>query len=67
MLIPLEVAALPIDSLLVVARTIDIKGRVRDPEKDLLLVNAEILTNQVPGTLTDAHGRFTIDDVLEPC
>ncbi len=46
-------------------QTINIKGRVRDPAHDLLLVNAEVLTNQVAGTHTDAHGRFTLEDVLE--
>ncbi len=64
-LVPLEIAPLPLDSLAVELRTIDIEGRVRDPERDLLLMDAEILTNQVEGTLTDAHGRFTLDDVLE--
>jgi len=64
-LVPLRIAPLQVDSLTVELRTIDIKGRVRDPEHDLLLVNAEVLTNQVAGTHTDAHGRFTLKDVLE--
>ena len=64
-LVPLRVAPLPLDSLVVEARQIDIEGRVRDPEKDLLLVDAEVLTDQRPGTLTDTHGRFKLEDVLE--
>ena len=50
---------------MVAARTIDIEGRVRDPENDLLLVDAEVLTDQITGTLTDTHGRFKLEDVLE--
>ena len=64
-LVPLRIAPLTVDSLTVQLRTIDIKGRVRDPEHDMLVVNAEVLTNQVAGTYTDAHGRFTLEDVLE--
>ena len=64
-LVPLRIAPLTIDTLTVELQTIDIKGRVRDPAHDLLLVNAEVLTNQVEGTQTDAHGRFTLDNVLE--
>ncbi len=63
-LIPLQVAPLPLDSLAVELREIDIEGRVRDPERDLLLPDVEILTDQIEGTLTDAHGRFKLDDVL---
>ena len=64
-LIPLRVAPLPLDSLVVDAREVDVEGLVRDPLHDLLLVDAEVLTDQRPGTLTDAHGRFKIDNVLE--
>lgn len=63
--VPLEIAPLPLDSLVVEPRAIDIKGRVRDPGRGLLLVDAEILTNQIPPTGTDDHGRFTLDDVFE--
>ena len=64
-LVGLRIAPLSIDSLVVELRTIDIEGQVRDAAKDLLLVNAEVLTDQVAGTLTDAHGRFKLEDVLE--
>ena len=64
-LVPLEIDPLPVDSLLVQAGTTDLDGLVRDPERDLLMVNVEILTNQVEGTQSDAHGRFTLDNVLE--
>ena len=63
-LVPLQIAPLPLDSLGVELREIDIEGRVRDPERDLLLMDAEILTNQIEGTWTDAHGRFKLEDVL---
>ena len=64
-LVPLRIAPLPIDSLTVELRTIDIKGRVRDAARGLLLADAEILTNQVAGTQTDAHGSFKLEGVLE--
>ena len=64
-LVPLRIAPLAVDSLVVELRRIDIKGRVRDAALDLLLINAEVLTNQVAGSLTDAHGRFILKDVLE--
>ena len=64
-LVPLRIAPLPIDSLTVELRTIDIKGRVRDAARGLLLADAEILTNQVAGTQNDAHGSFKLEDVLE--
>lgn len=63
--VPLEIAPLPVDPLLVELRRVDIEGRVRDPERDLSLVDAEILTNQVPGTQTDSHGSFKLEDVFE--
>ena len=63
--VALDVAPLLLDSLVVEPRRIDIDGRVRDPGRDLSLVNAEILTNQVPGTLTNSWGRFDLDDVFE--
>ena len=78
-LVPLRIAPLPLDSLVIESRTIDIDGLVRYHETDLLLVNAELFTELIPGTLTlaailsgqipetrtDAHGRFTLDDVLD--
>ncbi len=63
--VALDIAPLLLDSLVVEPRRIDIDGRVRDPGRDLSLVNAEILTNQVPGTLTNSWGRFDLDDVFE--
>ena len=63
--VPLEIDPFLLDPLVVEPRAIDIKGRVRDPGRDLSLVDAEVFTNQVPGTLTNSHGRFKIDDVLE--
>jgi len=62
--LPLEIAPLELDPLRVEARLIDIEGRVRDPTRDLNVVDAEILTNQVEPTWTGAHGRFDLEDVL---
>ena len=63
--IPLEVAPVLLDPLVVQARVIDIEGRVRDPVKDFLLVDADVLTNQGRATRTDSHGRFRLEDILE--
>ena len=63
--VPLQIAPLPIDALLVEARPIDIEGRVRDRGRDLSLVNANVLTNQGRATQTDANGRFSLERVLE--
>ena len=64
-LVGLRIAPLSIDSLVVELRTIDIKGRVRDAARGLLLADAEILANQVAGTQTDAHGSFKLEGRLE--
>lgn len=56
--IPLEVAALLLDSLLVELRRIDIDGRVRDGGRDLSLGDADVLTDQGRATRTDVNGRF---------
>jgi hypothetical protein len=44
---------------------IDIGGRLRDRTRDIYVVDAEVLTNQVEPVITGAGGRFGLDDVLE--
>ena len=63
--IPLEIVPFMLDSLIVEPRAVDVDGHVRDGEKDLPVVDAEILTNRVPSTRTGVHGRFSLDDVWE--
>jgi hypothetical protein len=62
--IPLQLAPLALDSLLVEARLVDVEGRVLDATRDMYMVDAEILTNQVEPTWTGAHGTFDLEDVL---
>jgi hypothetical protein len=60
----LEAEPLRLDSLVVEPRLIDIEGRVRDPTRDLNLVDAEILSSQAVPVFTGAHGRFELEDVV---
>ena len=63
--VPLEVAPLQLDPLAVELRAIEIEGRVRDSDRDVLLLNADVLTNQGRATRTDSHGRFRLEQILE--
>ncbi len=65
--VALEISPFQLDSILVNARRIDVEGQVwdRNAERDFVVVDAEVLTDQVPGTLTDAHGRFELEGVIE--
>jgi hypothetical protein len=65
LLVQLEPTALPVDSLLVRLRAIEIEGTVRDPEKDFSVVDVAVLTSQGRATRTDSHGRFALEGVLE--
>ena len=62
--VALEIAPFALDPLIVQSRLIDIDGRVRDPTRDLDVVDAEILTNQSARTWTGARGRFELEGVL---
>jgi hypothetical protein len=55
---------LVLDPVVVESRLIDIDGRVRDPSREMAVVDAEIFTNQVEGVITGFHGRWNLDDVL---
>ncbi len=55
---------LALDPVIVEPRLIDIVGRVRDPTRDMAVVDAEVFTNQVEGVITGPHGRFEVEDVL---
>jgi hypothetical protein len=62
--IPVVIAPFALDSVLVESRLIDLEGRVRDPTRDLDVVDAEILTDQVETTWTRARGQFDLEDVV---
>lgn len=58
----MEEAPLELDPLIVVApREIDLEGRVRDPEKDLSLMGAEVLSSEGHLARTNTQGRFSLD------
>lgn len=63
--VPLEIGPLRVDSLVVEPNQVDLDGRVRDGEKDLPVVDAEVLANLVPSARTSVWGRFSLDDVWE--
>lgn len=63
--IPLEPAALSLDSLLIESRTLDFDGRVRDPRLDYSVKDARVTTDQGHEEWSNAHGRFDLDDVRE--
>jgi hypothetical protein len=63
--VPLGSSPLPLDSIVVEAGTVDYHGRVRDPERDFLLVDAEVLVRGREPVWTDSHGRFNLDDLPE--
>jgi hypothetical protein len=63
--VALESSPLPLDSIVVEAGTVDYHGRVRDPDRDFLLVDAQVLVRGHEPMWTDAHGRFDLDDLPE--
>jgi hypothetical protein len=65
MTIELEASAIPLDSLTVDLRAVDIEGVVRDPDNDFSLVDIVVLTDQGRSTRTDSHGRFELEGVFE--
>jgi hypothetical protein len=60
-LVSLSASALPIDSLFVDLRLVEMRGTVRDPEEDFSLVDVAVLTDQGRSTRTDEHGRFDVE------
>lgn len=63
--VPLKPAPVPVDSLLVDLRSIDVSARVRDRERDAPLTDAEVLVNQEPATVSNPDGRLRLDDLWE--
>jgi hypothetical protein len=61
----LAIAPLALDSLLVRARQVDFDGRVRDPVRDVAVMDALVLTDYGHGEWTNQRGDFDIDDVLD--
>lgn len=62
--ISLSISPIPLDSLAVDARSVDIGGRVVDESAGLALVGAAVLTDQGRATATDGNGRFELEGVL---
>jgi hypothetical protein len=62
--VSLEIAPLPLDSLVVSPRLIEVRGSVRDPTRDLDVVDADIISDPAQGVRTDAHGGFELEDVF---
>jgi len=63
LVVSVDYRPLPLDTVVVESRLIDIRGRVRDPDRAMAIVDAEVFTNQVVGVITGPHGRFEVDDV----
>jgi hypothetical protein len=63
--LPLEAAPLPIDSIVVEAGSVDLRGRVRDPARDFYLVDAQVLTRGRDPLWTDTQGRYELKDQPE--
>jgi len=63
--VAMEAAPIEIDAIVVEAGTLDFHGRVRDPVRDFILVDAQVLVRGRDPVWTDTHGRFDVDDLLE--
>jgi hypothetical protein len=63
--VALESSPLALDSIVVEAGAVDYHGRVRDPERDFDLVDAQVLVRGRDPMWTDAHGRFDVDGLPE--
>ena len=61
--IELEVAALPLDPLMVRARNITVRGSVRDAIKKIDVVDAEVLIGSLKPTTTNVAGHFKVGRV----
>ena len=63
--VPLTPEPIALDSLTVDLETLDFDGLVRDPERDLRIVDADVLSSQGHAERTNSHGQFDLDDVYE--
>lgn len=61
MTVTLDVTPFLLDSILVEARAIEFKGRVRDDAKDIPLVDADIFSDGADPTHSGLHGHFDLD------
>ena len=59
--VALEETAFELDSLVVGAEKVEVRGRVRDPGRDRYLPAVEIRTSQGHAVLTDAGGAFEVE------
>lgn len=58
--VELPSAPFRLDSLVVAPREVDVRGEVRDPERDLPLDDAEVYTSEGDATRTNARGKFDV-------
>jgi hypothetical protein len=61
--LPLTATAIQLDSLIVGAETRVLEGRVRDPERDINLMNSQVASNQGHELRSNVEGRFDLQDV----
>ena len=59
--IALQVQPLTVEGLTVDLTAVEVRGRVRDPELDIPLAGADVLTDQTASDYTDVRGRFDLD------
>jgi hypothetical protein len=62
--VSLEIAPFLLDSLVITPRMIDLEGRVRDPGRDLDLMDADVFADGEEPTRTGSRGRFRLEGVL---
>ncbi len=60
LLLELEISPLPLDSVVVESRTVELEGRVWDPVHDVPVAEAEVVTDQVDPARTSWGGAFKL-------
>lgn len=63
--VSLEISPFLLDSLVVETRSIDVGGRVEDPDLGTGLADAYVVTSQRPSIRTGTGGRFRLENVQE--
>lgn len=65
--VQLAIRPIPLDSIPVDVRLIDVEGHVLDRStgRDVVVVDAQVRTDRTAETYTDSHGRFELENVAE--
>ncbi len=63
--LPLDPRPMELEALVVTPTLMNADGRVRDPELGVNIGDAVVLSDQGHSVVTDTHGRFDLDDVVE--